>query len=109
MTMTYATVQHTARPSLLDGVTNADLAATILRISMGILFLAQAGLQLFIFTPAATAAYFTSLGLPDARAYVVIVAELFGGIALILGFWTRWVSLALVPILIGSIYTPHGA
>ncbi len=36
--MTYATVQHTARPSLLDGVTNADLAATILRISMGILF-----------------------------------------------------------------------
>lgn len=107
--MTYATVQHTARPSLLDGVTNADLAATILRISMGILFLAHAGLKLFIFTPAGTAAYFTSLGLPDALAYLVIAAELFGGLALILGFWTRWVSLALVPILIGSIYTPHGA
>ena len=29
--------------------------------------------------------------------------------ALILGVATRWVSLALVPILLGSIVVPHGA
>lgn len=107
--MSYATAQSASRPSLLEGVANADLAASILRVSMGILFIAHAGLKLFVFTPAGTAAYFASLGLPGPLAYLVIAAELFGGIALILGFYSRWVSLALIPILLGSIYTPHGA
>jgi putative oxidoreductase len=109
MTMTYATASIPARHSLIDGVTNADLAATILRVSMGILFLAHAGLKLFVFTPAGTVGYFASLGLPGPLAYLVIAAELVGGIALILGLYSRWVSLALVPILLGSIYVPHGA
>lgn len=95
--------------SIVHDVSNADLAATVLRVSMGVLFLAHAGLKLFIFTPAGTAAFFASLGLPGPLAYVVIAAELFGGIALILGIFSRWVSLALVPILLGSIYVPHGA
>jgi putative oxidoreductase len=107
--MTYAPAQAAPRPSLVEGVANADLAATILRVSMGALFLAHAGLKLFVFTPAGTAGYFASLGLPGPLAYLVIAAELFGGMALILGAWTRWVSLALVPILLGSIYVPHGA
>jgi putative oxidoreductase len=107
--MTYATAQATPRPSLLAGVANADLAATILRVSLGTLFLAHAGLKLFVFTPAGTAGYFASLGLPGPLAYLIIAAELFGGIALMLGVYSRWVSLALVPILLGSIYTPHGA
>ncbi|MFN3973415.1 MAG: DoxX family protein [Gemmobacter sp.] len=107
--MTYATDSASNHPSLIDGVTNAELAATILRVSMGVLFLVHAGLKLFIFTPAGTAGYFASLGLPGPLAYLVIAAELFGGLALILGVYTRWVSLALVPILLGSIYVPHGA
>jgi putative oxidoreductase len=107
--MTYATASTSARPSIVDGVTNADLAATILRVSMGVLFLAHAGLKIFVFTPAGTAGYFASLGLPGPLANIVIAAELIGGIALILGLYSRWVSLALVPILIGSIYVPHGA
>lgn len=107
--MTDVAIQTPTRSNLVDGVANADLAATILRVSMGVLFLAHAGLKLFIFTPAGTAAYFGSLGLPGGLAYLVIAAELLGGVALILGMWTRWVSLALVPILLGSIYVPHGA
>lgn len=107
--MTSATASAFARPSLVDGVSNADLAATILRVSMGVLFLAHAGLKLFVFTPVGTAGYFASLGLPGPLAYLVIAAELFGGLALILGVYSRWVSLALVPILLGSIYVPHGA
>lgn len=107
--MTYASPADIARPALVAGVSNADLAATILRVSMGILFLAHAWLKLAIFTPAGTAGFFESLGFPGFLAYVVIAAELFGGIALILGVWSRWVSLALVPVLLGSIYAPHGA
>jgi putative oxidoreductase len=107
--MTYATAQAPARPSLIEGVANADLAATILRVTMGILFLAHAWLKLVIFTPAGTVAFFESLGFPGLLAYVVIAAELLGGIALILGVWTRWVSLALLPILLGAIYPHWGA
>ncbi|HWK15255.1 MAG TPA: DoxX family protein [Rhizobiaceae bacterium] len=107
--MTDATYENAPRTSLVAGVANAELAATILRVSMGVLFLAHAGLKLFVFTPAGTAAYFASLGFPGFLAYLVIAAELAGGIALILGVATRWVSLALVPVLLGSIYAPHGA
>jgi putative oxidoreductase len=98
-----------ARPSLLAGTTDADLAAAILRVSLGILFLAHAWLKLVIFTPAGTVGFFESLGFPGFLAYIVIAAELAGGIALILGVATRWVSLALVPVLLGSIWAPHGA
>jgi len=108
-TMTYATSVDTSRPALVSGVSNADLAATILRVSMGVLFLAHAWLKLAIFTPAGTAAFFESLGFPGFLAYVVIAAELAGGVALIAGVWSRIVSLALVPVLLGSIYAPHGA
>lgn len=94
---------------LVSGVSNADLAALILRVAMGALFVIHAGLKIFVFTPAGTAAFFDSLGFPGQLAYLVIAAELFGGIALILGFRTSLVSLALVPILLGSIYAPHGA
>ena len=101
-------LSHSSRP-VIASVANADLAATILRVSLGILFLAHAWLKLVIFTPAGTVGFFESLGFPGFLAYLVIAAELLGGVALIAGIWTRWVSLALVPILLGSIYAPHGA
>jgi putative oxidoreductase len=89
--------------------TNADYAATILRVTMGIYFLAHAWLKVAIFTPAGTAGYFESIGLPGFLAYVTILAELLGGLALIAGFFTRWVSLALVPILVGAAWFGHGS
>jgi putative oxidoreductase len=86
----------------------APYAATALRVTLGILFLAHAGLKLFVFTPAGTAQFFGSLGLPGALAYVVILAEVVGGLALIAGVYSRIVALALTPILLGAIFTVHG-
>ena len=86
----------------------APYAATVLRVALGALFLAHAGLKIFVFTPAGTAQFFGSLGLPAALAYVTIIAEVAGGLALILGVYTRIVSLALIPILLGAIFTVHG-
>ncbi len=40
--------------------------------------------------------------------YLIIAAEVAGGIALILGLWTRIAAIALLPILLGAI-TVHGA
>jgi putative oxidoreductase len=87
----------------------APYAALLLRLATGVLFLAHAGLKLFVFTPAGTAQFFGSLGLPPAFGYVIIAAEVLAGIALILGVWTRLVALATVPILLGAIALVHGA
>jgi putative oxidoreductase len=99
------TQQETA---MIDSRT-APYAALLLRVSLGILFLAHASLKFFVFTPAGTAKFFGSVGLPPALAYVVISAEVIGGIALILGLWSRIAAIALVPILLGAIFTVHGA
>ena len=80
-----------------------------LRLALGVLFLAHAGLKIFVFTPAGTAHFFASLGLPPALAYVTIAWELAGGAALILGLWPRLAALAMVPDLIGAIFTVHWA
>lgn len=86
-----------------------DLAALLLRVSLGVLFLAHAGLKIFVFTPAGTAGFFQSIGLPGPLAYLVIAVELLGGIALIAGYRTRIVALALIPVLLGAIVTVHFA
>ena len=90
-------------------VSNADYAALLLRVTTGALFVAHAALKIFVFTPAGTAGYFASIGLPGFLAYVTIALELFGGLALIAGFYTRWVSLVLVPVLLGAAWFGHGA
>lgn len=86
----------------------APYAATVLRVALGLLFLAHAGLKLFVFTPTGTAQFFGSLGLPGPLAYLVILGEVVGGLALIAGVYSRIVALALTPILLGAIVTVHG-
>jgi putative oxidoreductase len=86
----------------------APYAATVIRVALGILFLAHAGLKLFVFTPAGTVQFFGSLGLPGPLAYLVILAEIVGGLALIAGVYSRIAAVALIPILLGAIFTVHG-
>ncbi|MEL6978671.1 MAG: DoxX family protein [Pseudomonadota bacterium] len=86
----------------------ADLAAFVLRVSLGVMFLAHAGLKVFVFTPAGAAAFFASLGLPGELAYATIAAETLAGAALILGVGSRIAALATLPILIGAILFVHG-
>jgi putative oxidoreductase len=87
----------------------APYAALLLRLTLGLLFLAHASLKMFVFTPAGTAKFFGSVGLPSELGYIVIAAEVLAGIALILGIWTRFVAIAATPILLGAIFTVHGA
>ena len=86
----------------------APYALLLLRVALGILFLAHASLKLFVFKPAGTAGFFRSLGLPGGLAYVTIAAELAGGLALILGIWPRIAALALAPLMLGTIAMVHG-
>ncbi|MDW0359076.1 DoxX family protein [Halomonas venusta] len=77
-------------------------ATALLRISLGVMVLAHGLLKVFVFTLPGTVSYFESLGLPGALAYLTIAAEVGGGLALLLGLYARWVSLALVPVLLGA-------
>ena len=93
---------------MIDSKT-APFAALLLRITLGGLFLAHDALKIFVFTPAGTAKFFGSVGLPAELAYLVIAAEVLAAVALILGVWTRMVALLATPILLGAIFTVHGA
>lgn len=87
----------------------APYAALILRVSLGLMFLAHAALKIFVFTIPGFVGYFASLGLPAILAYGVIALELLGGIALILGIYAPWVALPLALEMLGTIFTVHGA
>lgn len=83
--------------------------ASLLRISLGIMYIAHSVvLKYFMYTLAGTAGYFESIGLPAFLAYVVFALEVVGGVLLILGIRTRLVSLALIPILIGATWAHIG-
>ena len=92
---------------MIDAAT-APWAAFILRLGLGILFLAHGLLKLLVFKPAGVYGYFKSLGLPGTLAYVTMTAELVGGTALIVGFMPRYVALVLIPLILGTIATVHG-
>lgn len=87
----------------------APYAILVLRVTTGVLFLVHGLIKVFVFTPAGTAGYFESIGLPGALAYLTIAVEIAGGLALILGIKARLVSLALVPVLLGAAWFGHGA
>jgi putative oxidoreductase len=86
----------------------APYAATLLRLSLGGMFIAHALLKLVVFTLPGTVRFFVSVGFPGWTAYVVFAAELVGGVLLVLGVQTRAVALALVPILLGALYVHIG-
>jgi putative oxidoreductase len=86
----------------------APYAALLLRIALGLIFIAHGLLKVLVFTLPGTVGFFQSLGLPGFLAYATTFAELAGGIALIAGFQVRWVALALVPVLLGATWAHAG-
>lgn len=85
------------------------IAAGVLRISLGVMFLAHSVLLKYhTYTLAGTAGYFTSIGLPAALAYAVFWIEALAGVALVLGVFTRLASIAVLPVLLGALWVHLG-
>ena len=78
---------------------SSNYGVTLIRVSLGITWIAHALLKLFVFTLPGTAQFFASIGYPGFIAYPVFAVELLGGLALLFGFYARQVSLALVPVM----------
>jgi putative oxidoreductase len=87
---------------------NTAVAALLLRVSLGTMFIAHALLKYFVFTLPGTAQFFASLVLPSWLGYVTFAAELVGGVLLLLGIHARYVAAALVPILLGATWAHAG-
>lgn len=82
----------------------------LLRVSLGLMFIAHALLKYVVFTIPGFAGFLGQVGFPAFFAWPVFLAELLGGIALILGLYARYVSAALVPVLLGAlmVHVPNG-
>jgi putative oxidoreductase len=95
----------------LDERATTPYAALLLRVSLGVMFLAHGLLlKLMTFGLAGTMGYFGSIGYPPLLGAVVAFAEVAAGLALIAGLWVRLVSLLAVPILLGALleHLPFG-
>lgn len=92
---------------MLDSKT-APYGIFVLRVALGVMFVAHGLMKYFIFTPAGTVAFFSSIGLPGWLAYFVITFEVFGGLMLIVGILPRWLAAASIGLLFGSSF-PHFA
>lgn len=93
---------------MIDSQT-APHGAFLLRVSLGVMYLAHSvALKFVTFGLPGTAAFFASLGLPGWTAYAVFAAEAVGGLALVLGVWSRAVAIALIPVLLGALWVHSG-
>ena len=88
----------------------APYGALALRVALGTMFIAHAYLKLVIFTPAGFTGFLGQVGLPGFLAWPIMLAELIGGLAILLGFYGRYVSLLLIPVLLGAlmVHAPNG-
>ena len=84
--------------------------ATVLRFALGIVMLAHAAAKYYLFTLPGTVKFFAQHGFPGWTVYPVFILEIVGGLLLVLGWRTRWVSVALLPMMIGasSVHAANG-
>jgi putative oxidoreductase len=86
----------------------APYAAFVLRVALGVMFIAHALLKYAVFTLPGTVKFFESIGLPGPLAYATFWAELIGGALILAGVYSRYVAAALVPVLLGATWAHAG-
>lgn len=85
-----------------------DLSLLILRVTVGIIFIAHGSQKLFgAFGGMGLAKTVEMMG-GGVIPYLVAIGEFFGGIGLVFGFLSRFSAAALVVIMIGAIAQVHG-
>lgn len=89
--------------------TLARWGLTLLRVTIGIIFIAHGGQKLFVWGLGGVTDAFTQMGLPfpAASAAIATFVEFFGGVALVLGAGTRLTGLLLAFTMLVAGVTAH--
>ena len=93
----------------MEAVRTQGWGLTVLRVVVGIVFLVHGGQKLFLMGFGGVAGFLGSLGVPAPGLFAVIVTlvELLGGLALILGLFTRVVAVLLAVDMLVATLTVH--
>ncbi|MDJ1157794.1 DoxX family protein [Chelatococcus sp. SYSU_G07232] len=88
----------------------APYGVLLLRVALGAMFIAHALLKYVVFTIPGFAGFMAQVGFPSFLAWPVFLAELLGGVAIVLGVYSRLVAALLVPVLLGAllVHVPNG-
>jgi putative oxidoreductase len=92
----------------IESITSTGYATLVVRLALGVVFLAHGLTKVFVFTLPGTAAFFESVGFPGFLAYPVTAAEIVGGLLLVVGLASRWAALGLVPVMLGALSVHWG-
>jgi putative oxidoreductase len=88
---------------------NTQIAALLLRLALGTMFVAHGLLKVMVFTLPGTVGFFEQVGFPGWLAYIVTFAEIGGGVLLLAGVAVPAVSIALLPVLLGALFVHWGS
>lgn len=86
----------------------APYAALVLRLALGTMWISHAMLKYLVFTIPGFAGFLGSVGLPSFMAWPVFLLEMTGGIVIVLGVYSRFASLLLLPIIAGAAWVHLG-
>ncbi len=94
------------------GIRAMDVGLFIVRLALGIIFIAHGGQKVFGWFGGrgleATVTGFAGMGIPAAMAYLAAFTEFFGGIAVVIGLLSRLASLGLAVTMVVAIVMVHG-
>jgi putative oxidoreductase len=85
-----------------------EYAAFVLRVALGLVFIAHGLLKVLVYTLPGTVQFFESAGFMGWLAYPVAIAEIGGGVLLVTGIGTRYVAIGLLPVLLGALSIHFG-
>lgn len=88
----------------------APYGITLLRVALGVMFIAHGLLKWLVFSLPGAAEFFVSVGFPGWTVYPVTALEIVGGAALVLGLYVRPIALLLALELLGvvKVHWPNG-
>ena len=95
--------------SLTSSPSRLNAAIAVLRVAVGVIFVAHGAQKLFVLGPAAVGGAFGQMGIPGAAVVAPLVGtvEFLGGLALIAGLLTRVASVGLALVMLGAISMVH--